>query len=58
MTEKEARRLLVGTVVMWDGDKEDLGTVRKLIANGFYVDWANGQHGWIDFQDAQKIEIR
>jgi hypothetical protein len=58
MTTKEAKRLLIGTVVMWDGDKDDLGTVRKLSDAAFYVDWANGQRGWIDFRDASKIAIR
>lgn len=58
MTVKEARALLLGTVVMWDNDPSDLGTVRKLGPNGFYIDWANGQQGWIDYQDAKKISIR
>ena len=58
MTYEEARRLLVGTVMMWDGDQDDLGTVRKVDDIAFYVDWANGQHGWIDFYDAEKIAIR
>ena len=59
MTVKEAKRLLVGTIVMWDDDLDDLGTVRKLSSTGFYVDWANGlYHGWIDYQGAEKISIR
>jgi len=58
MTAKEAKQLLVGTVVMWDNDPDDLGTVRKLNPNGFYVDWQNGQCGWIDYRDAKKISIR
>ena len=58
MTTKEAKRLLVGTVVMWDNDPDDLGTVRKLNPGGFYVDWETGQCGWIDYQGAEKVSIR
>lgn len=58
MTAKEAKRLLIGTVVMWNNDPDDLGTVRKLSPNGFYVDWENGQKGWIDYRDAKRINIR
>ena len=58
MTFQEAKRLLVGTVVMWDGDRDDLGTVRKVDDTAFYVDWENGQSGWIDHYDAEKIAIR
>jgi len=58
MTIKEAKRLLLGTVVMWNDDPSDLGTVRKLGPNGFYVVWANGQQGWIDYRGAKKISIR
>lgn len=58
MTTKEAKRLLIGTVVMWEDNPSDLGTVRKLNPNGFYVDWENGQRGWIDYRDAKKISIR
>lgn len=57
MTEKEAKQLLIGTVVMWDNRKDDLGTVRILGPQGFFVDWENGQYGWIDFKDAKNIEI-
>jgi hypothetical protein len=58
MTAKEAKRLLVGTVVIWDGAPNDLGTVRKLSPTGFYVDWENGQRGWIDYRGAKKVSIR
>ncbi len=58
MTAKEAQKLWIGSVVMWDSDSNDLGTVRKLNPNGFYVDWENGQRGWIDYKDAKKISIR
>ncbi len=57
MTTKEARELLIGAVVIRDGNPDDLGTVRKLNPNGFYVDWENGQRGWIDYKDTKKISI-
>ena len=58
MTDEEAKRLLIQTVVMWNGDKADLGTVLQLSTWGFYVAWANGQRGWIGYQDAKKITVR
>jgi hypothetical protein len=58
MTTEEARRLLPETVVMWDGNPNDLGTVVKFNFSGFYVDWADGQRGWIDYKDAEKVSIR
>lgn len=58
MNEKQARNLLPWTVVMWDNDPKQLGTVRELDINGFFVAWADGQSGWIDYKDAKKISIR
>lgn len=60
MTTNEARRLLVGTVVMWNGDPTDLGTVRKLRRGDFLVDWARGTFttGWFRYSEAQEIKIR
>jgi len=57
MTEKEARNLLPQTVVMWDRNPDDAGTVREVGYTGFAVDWANGQGGWIDFKDAERISL-
>lgn len=57
MTTREAKLLLVGTIVMWDDNPSDLGTVRKLCPTGVYIDWENGQRGWIDYRDAKKISI-
>lgn len=57
MTAKEAKLLLKQTVVMWDGNSDDLGTVLELSAGGFLVDWANGQRGWIDYRDADKVDL-
>ena len=55
MNSKSAKLLMVGEVVMWGMDKSDLGTVRQVTSHGFFVDWENGQRGWIDFRDAEKI---
>lgn len=58
MTAKEAKRLLMYTVVTWDGDEEDLGTVCVLGKDGFYVDWENNRRGWFDYRNAKRIEKR
>jgi hypothetical protein len=39
MTSKQARKLLVGTVVMFDKDPHQLGTVRAVDHNRVYIDW-------------------
>jgi len=57
MTSREARSMLPGTVVMWDNDPENSGVVRELGRNGFYTNWQDGQAGWIDFQDADKVGL-
>jgi hypothetical protein len=56
MDAKEAKQLLIKTVVMWDNNPADLGIVTELNLEGFLVEWQNGQKGWIDYQDAQKVE--
>ena len=58
MKYQESKRLLVGTVVMWDGDENDLGTVRQVTSTAVFIDWANGQRGWIDHRDMRKVDIR
>ncbi len=59
MNEKKARLLLPGTVVMWDKNQNDLGMVREVRLNGFFVDWENTDHPeWIDYRNAKKISIR
>jgi len=57
MTTKDAKRLLKMTVVIWDNDPADSGVVLELGPAGFFVDWANGQRGWIDYKDAQRINL-
>ena len=58
MNEKQARQLLPGTIVMWDNDPADLGTVREIGIGGALVDWENGQAGWIDYKGFEKVSIR
>ena len=58
MTAKQAKQLLTNTVIMWNNNPNDLGTVREVGYSGFLVDWANGQKEWIDFKDAKKVSIR
>ena len=58
MIAKQARQLLVGTVVMWDNNPDDLGTVREIAPGRFLVDWASGQRGWFRFADARKVSVR
>ena len=57
MTEKEARQLLPQTVVEWDNDPKDLGTVLEIGKNGFSVNWADGEQNWIAFSNAEKVSI-
>ncbi len=57
MTEQQARRLLPMTVVYWDGNPKDFGTVTEIGLNGFYVVWEDGQSGWIAYTDATKVKI-
>jgi hypothetical protein len=43
---------------MWDGNPDDLGTVREIGRRGALIDWANGESGWLDFQDMQSVSVR
>jgi len=58
MTEKEARQLLPLTVVMWDKNPDDLGTVRETNYLGVLIDWEIEGACWIAFQDMQPISLR
>ena len=57
MNTKEAKLLLEKTVIMIFNDHDNLGTVLKLSPTGFLVDWQDGQRGWIDYRDAQEVEL-
>jgi hypothetical protein len=58
MSAKQARGLLVGNIVMWEGNPADLGTVRQIGRRGVLIDWENGESGWLDFQDMQRVSVR
>ena len=58
MTTKEAKRLLPRTVVMWNNDPSDMGTVLELGTDGFYVRWENGESGWIAYDAAESVSVR
>lgn len=58
MTATQARQLLVGTIVTWDGNPDDLGTVRRIGPNGLFIDWVDGKVGWVYFEDAAKVSVR
>lgn len=57
MTEKEAKKLQAGMVVEWNNDPNDLGTVMRFNACGFYVEWECGQRGWIDCRGAEMVNV-
>jgi hypothetical protein len=58
MTATRARGLLVGTVVMWEGNPDDLGTVRQIGHWGVLIDWQSGESVWRDFRDMQQVSVR
>lgn len=51
MTATAARKkLLIGTVVMWDNNPEDTGTVVAISLNAAWIDWkVTGQRGFVSF---------
>ena len=58
MNTGAANRLQRNMIVMWDNNPDDLGVVREICPVSFYVEWDNGQTGWIAWQDATKIEMQ
>ncbi len=56
MTYSEATQLKDGDRVTWDKNPEDLGTVRAIGNRAVKVEWDNGLKGWVDFEDAKRIE--
>ena len=60
MNEKQARQLLPGTVVVWEDNPNDLGTIRRIGELGALIDWENGGCDWYAFSSdrMQKISIR
>ena len=58
MTEKEARHLLPQTIVTWEGKAYLLGTMRTVdCCRGVYIDWSDGQRGWLGFDRVKKLNL-
>jgi hypothetical protein len=60
MNKATAESLPIGTVVMWDDDPADRGTVRRVSQDiGVQVDWESEGEGlmWISFPVMQFISI-
>ena len=53
---EQAKKVKIGTVVIWDNNPEDVGVVTNVQFQGFHIQWAN-ESGWVDYSDAQKISI-
>lgn len=56
MTYSEAKQLKNGDRVIWDKNREDLGTVETVGNAAVKIEWDNGMKGWVDFEDAKRIE--
>ena len=53
MNEREARRLKVGEYINmlgWNGKVVDLGS------GGVLIHWEDGDKGWVDFRDFERIQ--
>lgn len=50
MTEREARQLAPDDRVMFEGRQDDLGTVRRVEADGVVFDWDNGLRTFVRFE--------
>jgi len=58
MSARQAAKLLVGTIVMWDGNPVDLGTVRQIGRWSVLIDWQTGESVWREFRDMQQVSVR
>jgi len=58
MTAKEAKKLKVGERVLWlQRDVEPVrGVVIEKIVHGVGIDWADGERGYLAFDDTQAVE--
>lgn len=50
MTEAEAKRLAPDDRVMFEGNPNDLGTVRRVDADGVLIDWDNSLRTYVRFE--------
>jgi len=55
MNAKQSAELKVGARVIWEGDRNDAGTVIGTGYHAICVKWDNGQTGTIDHRDAAPI---
>jgi hypothetical protein len=55
MKKLEAKRLKKGDRVYFGTNKQDTGIVQEVGYTGFLTKWEDGQNGWIDFKDAEKV---
>jgi hypothetical protein len=58
MDEEAARKLEPETVVMWNGDPNDTGTIHSIDRYGVSIKWENGLEGWIAFQDLGAVTVK
>ena len=57
MTEKQARQLLPQTVVYWDQDRTNRGTVRQVGYSGLYIDWEDCGLSFTPFNRCDQVHI-
>jgi hypothetical protein len=58
MTEKQARHLLTGTVVTYEGEDHVLGTVLAVDQyDGVHIAWSDGLRGWTAFDKVWKLHL-
>jgi hypothetical protein len=54
-TSKTKKEFDLDSSVMWDGDPEDAGIVTKVTDTAVYIEWDNGQSGWLDKRDLEMV---
>ena len=47
----------VGDSVMYEDDPNDAGVVTKKSESAIYIEWDNGQKGWLDKRDLGSISL-
>ena len=55
MTKNQAKRLPLSTRVSWDNDLNDQGYIVDKTNQALFIRWDNGQKGWIDNKDLDKV---
>lgn len=59
MNSKQSKKLMIGTVLMWDNNPKEKGTVREVTHAGVLIDWENPRDGlcWLSHLDAEHINF-